>query len=549
MPEIHVTDEQGTEHIFPDGSTPEMIAKVLNVKPPGLDFSNSGKQGTYNMWDTQGQMHPVPYGLVPHAAQQGFKFDTNPNKAGLTPGQQFQKDYNYATTGPGNEAAFAQSDRNAPLPMQMVSGVAKGLGTLGKPVMDVVGALGGVPQQAINQSLQAQTPTEGVAKVGTMGAVAAPGFVAAPLASTGAQAGGTIAGTGADAIAHAAGSSPRATAFITDAAGLGGGALGSIGAPAAAQGLGRLALRGQTPGAAMESALRLPVDMQPSQRAAIAQTALNEELPISRGGLDKLYDAVERIDAAKWGEINRNPNAPIDPNAVAQYTARSRNFFSNQVNATQDLNAIDAARQQWLTEQGARPATPPQPTGVLDAHGNPVMTPGTPAQPAQPMSASQAQIMKQTTGAILRKKFGEVGAASAEAQKDLVYGLKEEIATRFPELRKLNQQESGLLDLQPFLEKAVNKMSNSQAFGISAPILGEAVKAVTGSGKLGVVAGIMKGVLDSPMVKSRLAIAVSKGGQIPYSTALGRVNAYAAALGASAGANQDRNAVSDRVGP
>src|SRR6478752_558962 len=34
MPEIHVTDEQGTEHIFPDGSTPEMIAKVLNVKAP-----------------------------------------------------------------------------------------------------------------------------------------------------------------------------------------------------------------------------------------------------------------------------------------------------------------------------------------------------------------------------------------------------------------------------------------------------------------------------------------------------------------------------------
>jgi hypothetical protein len=34
MPEIHVTDEKGVEHIFPDGSTPEMIAKVLNVKAP-----------------------------------------------------------------------------------------------------------------------------------------------------------------------------------------------------------------------------------------------------------------------------------------------------------------------------------------------------------------------------------------------------------------------------------------------------------------------------------------------------------------------------------
>ena len=31
---IRVTDEQGTTHVFPDGSTPEMIAKALNVKLP-----------------------------------------------------------------------------------------------------------------------------------------------------------------------------------------------------------------------------------------------------------------------------------------------------------------------------------------------------------------------------------------------------------------------------------------------------------------------------------------------------------------------------------
>lgn len=34
MPDIRVQDEQGTVHVFPDGSTPEMIAKAMNVKPP-----------------------------------------------------------------------------------------------------------------------------------------------------------------------------------------------------------------------------------------------------------------------------------------------------------------------------------------------------------------------------------------------------------------------------------------------------------------------------------------------------------------------------------
>jgi hypothetical protein len=34
MAEIRVKDEQGNIHVFPNGSTPDMIAKVLNVQPP-----------------------------------------------------------------------------------------------------------------------------------------------------------------------------------------------------------------------------------------------------------------------------------------------------------------------------------------------------------------------------------------------------------------------------------------------------------------------------------------------------------------------------------
>ncbi len=34
MPDIRVRDEQGNIHVFPDGSTPEMIAKAMGVKPP-----------------------------------------------------------------------------------------------------------------------------------------------------------------------------------------------------------------------------------------------------------------------------------------------------------------------------------------------------------------------------------------------------------------------------------------------------------------------------------------------------------------------------------
>src|SRR5207237_9214292 len=39
MPETRVQDEQGNVHVFPDGSTPEMIAQALNVKPPTTDYA------------------------------------------------------------------------------------------------------------------------------------------------------------------------------------------------------------------------------------------------------------------------------------------------------------------------------------------------------------------------------------------------------------------------------------------------------------------------------------------------------------------------------
>jgi hypothetical protein len=44
MPEIHVVDAQGVTHVFPDGSTPEMIAKAMNVKPPDANPSGNAVQ-------------------------------------------------------------------------------------------------------------------------------------------------------------------------------------------------------------------------------------------------------------------------------------------------------------------------------------------------------------------------------------------------------------------------------------------------------------------------------------------------------------------------
>jgi hypothetical protein len=120
--------------------------------------------------------------------------------------------------------------------------------------------------------------------------------------------------------------------------------------------------------------------------------------------------------------------------------------------------------------------------------------------------------------------------STIEAQKALARGIKEELANQFPELSDLNAREGGLLDLQPVLEKAVQRIGNHQIMGIGTPITAGAAKVVSGSNKVGAVAGLMKAVLDNPAVKSKLAIALNQAG-VSGSQVNARILAVANGLG------------------
>ena len=288
--------------------------------------------------------------------------------------------------------------------------------------------------------------------------------------------------------------------------------------------VGRTVLLGKTPEGAYEAALKPSTVLSQPERAEIVQTALQNSIPISKGGLENLTDLIDDYNEKIKGTIAADPNRPIDPNAAASNVDQAKARFANQVNAQGDLSAIENSRQQFLREQGA-------PT---DLQGNV-------SGPAPMMGAAQAQAMKQGTYRVLAGKYGEQGSAAVEAQKAIARGLKDEIATQFPEIGKMNAAESKLLDLQPVLERAVNRISNHQKVGIGTPVVGAAMTGVTHSGLLGGASMVLKGVLDNPTVASRLAIAVSKGGGIPYSQALARVQAYSTALGSASSVGRENS--------
>jgi len=271
-----------------------------------------------------------------------------------------------------------------------------------------------------------------------------------------------------------------------------------------------------------------PGSMTAAESTAKVQTGLDFSLPISASGVEKLGDLVDDFNNKMAGELKNAPGVKIDPNAVATRADQAKTNFYKQVNPEQDVSAIEASKQEYLRKHGARAATEP----TYDAQG-PESSPGSPSQPASPYSAIEAQAEKQATYGILRKKYGEQGSASVEAQKSLARGLKEEIATQFPEISNLNAAESRLLDLGPTLERAVNRISNNHTIGIGGPIMAGGIKAATNSTGVAAALGVMKSVFDIPAIKSQVAIALSKGAKIPYPAALARVSAYQASLGSA----------------
>jgi len=277
--------------------------------------------------------------------------------------------------------------------------------------------------------------------------------------------------------------------------------------PVADEGGGRLQ---QTAERMYKSALKPSSTITPDKTAKMVQAGLQEGIPVSRGGLEKLSGLVDDLNSQIAARIDAaGPKRQISPGRAVEYTRELEPKFANQVNPEGDLAAIDASRDEFLRQL--------QPEG-----GGAVRN----------MTASEAQAMKQGTYRSLGSKaYGELKTATIETQKALARGLKDELAAQFPELSSLNARESSLLSLEPALTKRVQAVSNHQIVGIGTPIAATAAKAVTGSGGVGAVAGFMKAVFDNPGIKSRLAIALNKasgGGQMAAARA--KVGAYVSAL-------------------
>jgi hypothetical protein len=251
------------------------------------------------------------------------------------------------------------------------------------------------------------------------------------------------------------------------------------------------------------SALKPSTTMKPEAIDSAVRYGLDNSIPISEAGATKLQGIIDDLGARVKAQLK--PGVTIDPTAVASRVDQIRGKFKNQVNPTADLNALDAAKQDFLN-QHTTPAVAPKATGVLDANGEPIMTKGAPEQ-VNPIEASKAQDIKQNTYQQLKKKYGQLASADIEGQKALARGIKEELETQFPEIRGLNAEQAQAIGLDKVLTRAVNRIANHDPIGLLPAMAIDAGMATHGLGGA-TAAGILTKVMTNPAVRSRVAIAL-----------------------------------------
>lgn len=188
----------------------------------------------------------------------------------------------------------------------------------------------------------------------------------------------------------------------------------------------------------MQSALKPSAKaLQTGKADRAITTMLDEGVNVSKGGVEKLRAMIDDKNSAISKLIENSPEV-IDKKATAAYLDDAVKRFEKQVNPLDDLAQIQKAWDEFLAVHPDK------------------------------IPVKQAQELKQGTyRALGDKQYGEVKGASVEAQKTLARGLKEEIAKAVPQVRKLNAEESELLNALSLVEKRVAMSANKNPMGLS----------------------------------------------------------------------------------
>ena len=191
----------------------------------------------------------------------------------------------------------------------------------------------------------------------------------------------------------------------------------------------------------MQSALKPTLkNLQTGKATRAVDTLLDEGINVSKGGAEKLQGKITDLNDQIKDKVATSKSV-VDKDAVASRLKKVMDDFTKQVTPATDLASIQKAWDEFLEH--------PLLKGKKDI----------PVQLAQ-------DIKQGTYRSLGDKSYGELKGSDIEAQKALARGLKEEIAKQVPEVRKLNEEESKMLNALPMVERRMLVEANKNPVGL-----------------------------------------------------------------------------------
>jgi hypothetical protein len=328
------------------------------------------------------------------------------------------------------------------------------------------------------------------------------------------DASGALMGTGL--LMRGAGALPKAAPLATA-----GKVVQDIGASAeplsvAMQGAGKavgLAVPKKVTRKMYESSAKFSTVLTNEQRARLTEVALKNEIPPTIGGVKRVNDLISEIGHKISNMVEEQSlQFALSPTAQGPRGLPVMELFKD----------FDKLRTQLL-ETSANPIGNIEKIGKIERQ----ILEANQRLGRSELSPRQAQKLKQGIYKELEGLYGQFNNSPADvkAKKAIAKTAKEYLEEVMPEIKQLNANEGELIKLREAIQRSANRISNRDLMGLGAPVKAGAGGVV--GGPEGAVAGYILGILDTPAIKSRLAIAAdrlrSKGVKISPTSAAVRL--------------------------
>lgn len=229
-----------------------------------------------------------------------------------------------------------------------------------------------------------------------------------------------------------------------------------------------------------QSAVKFSTALPIEQRTKMVRTALDNRIMPTIGGIDKLRQMTKALNDEIMGKIDDATAAgkQIETEGLFKKFAELEDNAKLTGTPTEELSAIADIRTQ-MRESSPKILTP-----------------------------QQAQKLKQNIYNRLESFYSKNAdaPARAEAQMAVAQAAKESLEELFPEIKQLNASEGALIELRKSIMKSAERISNRDLLGLGIPMKGLAGSAATGGSAIGGALGVALGLLDTPLIKSQLAV-------------------------------------------